>query len=432
MAQGVRPQPGRTDPLTNARRGRTRSAVALLLLLLSPACSRTPAPTGDTVRQTGLKGPPGDGARVVAEVLETCHGPLRGQMADLALTIEAKGARYTVSASLPDRLRTAGPNGAYLLLGAEAWRLDGEAARDAEPTARDWLVGMRNFVDAVALGPLYRAVSVSGDGGDAGYGLVDAAGRQSRLFLRPGEARPRALTVGEHTIDCQAFLRTSATWMVSSATHPSLGRAAVTFERCGVIWSPEFFARPAARPSETSPGDATPRIVLPGQAGGETRSPVPVAGRAAALQLLVVDDPGGDAPGGWAARAAAFAPLYAELERQNQRSAGFPMLFADGERPLLAAPFRQRPGGPSFTPPTGWEVRAWPDQELLVVYPPEGDFAARRDEGVRQLRDALASTGRRAAGPIVVQPFLHLQDGEPTAAKLTAPVVRCSVALAPQ
>lgn len=421
MAQGVRPQPRRADPLTHDRRHRSRTWSAALLLVAG--CGRE----ADSLGEPPLRAAPSDATAVVAEVLETCHGPLRGQLGDLTLTVEASGARYTISASLPDRLRTAGPNGAYLLLGDSAWRLDGEAPTTAEATAREWLLGMRDFVDAVALGPLYRAISATGDGGAFGYGLVDAQGRPSRLHLQPGLALPASLTVGGHTIDCHAFLRTSATWMVSSAGHPSLGRVAVAFERSGVIWSPEFFARPVLRPGDGAATEALPRIVLPGQAGGETRSPVPTAGRAAALQLLVVDD-----PGDWAARAAAFAPLYAELERQNQRSAGFPMLFADGERPLLAAPFRQRPGGAPFAPPSGWEVRAWPEQELLVVYPPDGDFAARCADGERQLREALVSSGRRATGPIVTQPFLHLQDGEPPAAKLASPVVRCSVAVAPQ
>ena len=166
--------------------------------------------------------------------------------------------------------------------------------------------------------------------------------------------------------------------------------------------------------------------MLPGQGGAEARSPVPTPGKAAALQLVVLPD-----PGDWAARATAYAPIHAELERQNQKIAGFPMLFDDGDRAILAAPFRRRPDGPAFVPPEGWQLRDWPDQQLLVVYPADGDYEQKRRTGTAALRDALAAQNCRPLGPIVIQPFFHLQDGAPAADKLAAPVVRISVACTP-
>ncbi|MFM1870844.1 MAG: hypothetical protein RL398_266, partial [Planctomycetota bacterium] len=281
------------------------------------------------------------------------------------------------------------------------------------------LTAMRQVVDAAAMGPLHRSKTANREG--ATLRLPAAGYAACEVVLRTDSVLPARWTFDGDVVEVRDFLRTTTTWMTKTVHHADLGAVEIAFERAGVVWSPDFFAPPASR--DESPA---PRIVLPGQGGAEARSATPAAGKAAAMQLVVLPD-----PGDWAARATAYAPIHAELERQNQRIAGFPMLFDDGGRSLLAAPFRRRPDGPAFVPPDGWQLRDWPDQQLLVVYPADGDFEQKRRAGTAALRDTLAAQGRRMLGPIVIQPFFHLQDGAPAADKLAAPVVRVSVACTP-
>jgi hypothetical protein len=132
-------------------------------------------------------------------------------------------------------------------------------------------------------------------------------------------------------------------------------------------------------------------------------------------------------PGDWAARAAAYAPLHAELERQDQSIAGFPQLWQqDGQR-WLGAPFRRRSDGPALQAPGDWQVLEIAAGRWLVVHPAEGDLATRIATGERLLQDALRERGLRARGPIVSQPYLHLHEGAPSATALAAAKVRVAV-----
>jgi hypothetical protein len=119
--------------------------------------------------------------------------------------------------------------------------------------------------------------------------------------------------------------------------------------------------------------------------------------------------------------------LHDELVRQDQAIAGFPVFFAENGRRWLAAPFRQRPEGGAFVPPRDWTLRDVPDSRWLVVYPPDGDLAHKVAEGERMLADALRARRATGNGPITSQPFFHLEEGEPPASKLAAPVVRIAV-----
>ena len=87
------------------------------------------------------------------------------------------------------------------------------------------------------------------------------------------------------------------------------------------------------------------------------------------------------------------------------------------------------PDGPDFAAPAEWTVQALPAARWLVVYPPDGDLAQKRAAGERLLRDALAARHLTSVGPIVTQPFVHLEDGLPPADKLAAPTVRMAVRL---
>jgi hypothetical protein len=140
--------------------------------------------------------------------------------------------------------------------------------------------------------------------------------------------------------------------------------------------------------------------------------------------LVLLDD-----PGDWNQRVARYRPVHAELERQQQRIAGFPMFWRDGDVARLGVPFRRRDGGPAFAPPADWQLREQPAGKTLVVYPDTGDLAARAATGAQLLAAASRERKLTPDGPIVHQPFLHLHEGEPAAEHLQAPVVRVTVAL---
>ncbi len=402
-----------------------RRASATLVGLLA-ACG---GETGPRAVDTAAIAP----SAIAGAVVDECHAPLRGRMDRIAVECALPdGGSVRVFAQLPDRVRTTGVGGSLLLVGDESWRIDEGRSERTDAATHAWLGRLRTLVDAAALGPLHRAAGTGVAGGTTvaerrgpdTFVLTPPDGGSFELQLEAGTLRPRALRSAHHAVEFTAWLRTSATWMVQKARLDGLGECSLRFDLADLVWDPEFFTPPADR--TTAPAGGA-RIALPGSGGMETRSPVPVPARAEAMQLVVVAD-----PGDWPARAAAYAPIHAELERQNQRIAGFPMLYRCDERDVLAVPFRTRPDGAAFVVPTGWEIRDVPAGELLVVHPPRGDFAARRADGTALLLTALANSGRAARGPIVTQPYFHLQDGAPTAARLADPVVRMSVSLEPR
>ncbi|MEO6597625.1 MAG: hypothetical protein ABIP94_23010, partial [Planctomycetota bacterium] len=166
------------------------------------------------------------------------------------------------------------------------------------------------------------------------------------------------------------------------------------------------------------------RITTPGTPVAESRSPVPilVEGRAASWICVPDEDT-------WPLRVTAYQPLHEELERQNQFIAGFPYFWQENGKRWLAAPFRQRNDGPAFVAPKQWQVRSVSAQRWLVVYPPDGDLAAKLTAGELMLREALQGQNLTAQTAILAQPWIHLHEGEPSAEKLSSPIVRMSVAV---
>jgi len=238
------------------------------------------------------------------------------------------------------------------------------------------------------------------------------------LRLRAETLLPASLLGPAGEVTFAEHLRTPVTWMVKSATSPALGSCAIVFEQPDITWTADFFALP----TEATPAPERPRIPFVAEGGVEPRSSTPMLVDRAAVDWVVLDD-----PGTWPERAAAYTPVHAELERQGQVVFGFPILTEDGARRILAVPFRPREPKVRLEPPPGWRVVNRKACRLLFVYPPEGDFAARCAAGEKLLRDALASQGMTADGPICVQPFFHLEEATPSAEKLANPTVRISL-----
>lgn len=359
-------------------------------------------------------------AELVAAVLDECHKPLRGHLDRIAADVTLPGNVVVhVFARMPEALRANGPDGQFLLRGDRAWTVGDRAGAPVAAPIRARLEALRTLLDAAALGPLHRATACRRLP-DGGFAISAREGTEWTLRLAPGTLLPARLSTGGVDVDVLDHLHTSTTWMVSRASVAPLGACSVSFEIADLAWDEAFFTPPAER---AEAGAQKPRIPF-APAGGEARSPVPTLTEQKAMGLVLLDD-----PGDWPGRTAAYAPVHAELLRQGQAVPGFPMLLRDGDRAVLAAPYRAREGRPELSPPSGWRVRPAPAGRLLVVYPQEGDFAARCAAGEKLLQDTLTAQGLRARGPVVCQPFLHLEEGAPTAAQLAAPVVRVSVAV---
>ncbi|MBL9077906.1 MAG: hypothetical protein JNL08_10410 [Planctomycetes bacterium] len=390
---------------------RTSSAVAASALLALAGCGDAPAtPTPRAVDLAAIAD-----AELVAAVLDECHRPLRGQLDRIAAVVTPPdGHQVQLFAELPRRLRCQTEQGSWLLVDDDAYRLGDDAAATVAAADRLRLQQLRTLLDAALFGPLHRATGCSRTGA-ATWQLAQPGGDPVTLALRPGTLLPAQL--GQ--VQVLDYLRTPTTWIVRRAALDGLGPCDVRFVFNDLAWAPDFFAPPDRR--DTAPRPATGTLRLPAQ-GSEPRSPVPVLVDAPALRVIVRAD-----PGDWPGRCASYAPLHAELVRQQQRVAGFAMLWQQDGRAWLAAPFRRRDDGPEFAPPAGWTVRDFEAGRWLVVYPQDGDLAARVATGTRQLQDALAAQRLTAAGPVLAQPFVHLEEGEPPASKLAAPTVRMSV-----
>lgn len=415
MAQGVRSRP--LGPGTARLHAFSRDSCWAALCALAAACGGEAQGPPPPIPRAVDVGKIAD-ADLVAAVLDECHRPLEGTLDRLAATVRLPdGAEVRLFAELPDKLRVATAAERLLLVDGAVHRLEGDAASPATPAQRERVQRLRTLLDGAALGPLHRATGCRRLG-PAEFELAQPSGEPWRLRLRAGTLLPDRLAGPEGTVQVLDWLRTSTTWIVKRAEVAGLGACELRFDLAGLDWSDDFFA--VARPTPTP--DRTPAMRVPGSPGVEPRSPVPFLADGKATRWVVLDD-----PGPWCERATAYRPVHTELERQQQQVAGFPMFFTERERAMLAAPFRQRQGGPAFAPPAGWTIRDVPAGRWLVVYPPDGDLDARIGTGAQLLRDALAQKDLAAAGPIVVQPFFHLHEGEPAADKLNSPTVRMSV-----
>jgi len=134
-------------------------------------------------------------------------------------------------------------------------------------------------------------------------------------------------------------------------------------------------------------------------------------------------------PVDWAARAELVQQRMRFLEQHGQEMAGFVGLMREDGQALLVLPFRPATGAAELTAPDGWNIRRFETGPCLEVYPPTGELNERIAAGERMLREALQAQGLQPVGPVLAQPFLHLDEAAPTAEQSKAPVVRVSVAV---
>lgn len=370
-----------------------------------------------------------DGARLVAEVapdqlvaaiLDECHRPLQARMQQVKIRVTLPGDRQLlVQADLPDRGRISEGRRDYLWRDGKPHRLDtpDPAESDADEQANRQLVApLMRIADAAAFGPLYRAKTCEKDGDD--YVLTDTAGTKTRLRVHAGTLLPRSISYGDQTVRIDDYLRTTSTWVANKVTLAPLGTCDVFFEDGGILIPDDFFDLPSERATN---GNENIRIAAPGTVRErESTTPMLVKGSAARWVLLRASDD-------WQSRHDTMLPVHRELERQNQRIFGFPMYWQEGDKSHFAIPFKQREDGPALAAPADWQISGSKATKMLVVYPDQGDVAERIRAGTELLERALTNRKLEAIGPIVAQPFLHLQNGVPNQQKLNKCKVRMSV-----
>jgi hypothetical protein len=379
------------------------------------ANAQKPPPGARTVDREGILA-----KKLVAAILDECHRPLSKRMGQVrvAITLPSK-RRLVVQADLPDRARVHEGKRKFLVIDQKVYRLDNGAASEAaaeREANRSRIQPLLRMVDAIAFGPLYRAIKCDRAGDD--FVLTDKHGTTTTLQLHTNTLLPRALIYADNqTVRFDDYRRTNSTWVVKKATLAPLGTCETFFEDGGLTFSSNFFTPPGA---QAIPGEQF-HITPPGVVReSESSNPIKVIGKAVQWVVLAVGDD-------WAQRHELYAPVHAELEEQNQRIFGFPMIWRRDGQKLLGAPFKMRDGGKAFIAPAGWELASSPQTIQLVVYPPSGNVAERIETGTAQLRRAVANRKLKMIGPIVAQPFVHLHEGAPGKSKLANCKVRVSV-----
>jgi hypothetical protein len=348
---------------------------------------------------------------------------LRGKLDSIAAKVRpAGGTEIRLFAMLPDKLRVLEADASHLLTGGTVFRLGDAAAKEAAPEAATRVRLLCTLLDAATFGPLHRATSCRRKGPNE-FELTQPDGSLCKLRLRDHSLLPDSFASPAGEVRIVDYLRTPTTWIAKHLELDGIGRCDVFLDFGSIDWAPDFFAPPTAAKSEGGVKGERHRMPSPG-AVPESRSEIPVEGELKATRWVCIAD-----PGNWAARVAAYQPVHAELERQNQLIAGFPIFWQEESKAWLAVPFRQRANGPALEAPKNWQLRELPAGPCLEVWPPGQSLEERVAAGERLLREALQTQRRPVAGPILTQYYLHLEDGEPSPEKLACPVVRMAVAV---
>lgn len=387
---------------------RSRQLILSGALLAMAACSRT-----------GFDPSVLDPATLPKVVLEHCHGTLVGSMDRVsAVATDPAGKEWQVHAQLPARLRAQQGNTVHLLVGDTFQSFAGDRRLPPDQGVEKALVELRTVLDAAALGPLQRTVETRRvDARSFHLKLTDG---EALVLLRADDLRPEAFRLRGGEVHVTDWLRTTTTWIPRRLRVGNGPEWALRFQLSDVDWAPGFFEPPAGA---ATTANEQPAVRIAGNRP-EPRPRLPVRDENRAMRWVVVDD-----PGTWELRAQAYREHHDLLVAAEQQIAGFPGFFTEGDQKKMSVPFRQRPDGKAFDAPVGWDVRNLPRTEVLLVFPDAGDYEQKVLRGTELLQQAVAEQGLTTIGPVVAQPYFHLQDGVPPPDKLAAPVVRVTVTI---
>lgn len=389
-------------------------AAAFALLLQLAACGGSDPDAPREVDVTALAPD-----AVVAAVLTECHAGLRGMDQVLLQVTFSSGTVAQVQGRLPDQLRIQSTDGTTLLLRDDtAYALrDGTAvALQGDDLARAKAIAL--LCDAAALGPLHRATGVERTSAFA-FALAQPDGSKWSLHLQPGTLLVDRLRGPLGEVRVLEHLHTATTWMVRRAETAPLGACTVQFVSNDVTIDEHLLALPV---EPRKPAAPEPKSASGNRVGGEARPAVPQLDSQKAANMLICDD-----PGDWSQRATLVQQRIDALAAAGQKLAGFPAYFRSGDRARIGIGFRARAADSPWKPPEGWEVIQQDAGRILVVFPEGDDLETRLQRGEQLLRAALAEQKLETQGPILAQPYLHLEEGLPPADKLKNPVVRMSV-----
>lgn len=358
-------------------------------------------------------------AEVPVALVRACLGPLSGLDQLAAEVTLPDGVVEKVCTRLPEAIRSQ-DQPAVFLVGDDAWRVVGGVAEPLPPGRLARLRALRELLDVATLGPLRRCVVCTRVAATT-FALLQPDGRTFTLTLAADTLLPETLVVGDRSHRVQGYLTTPATHVPQAIVAPELGACRVQITLHDAGWPPGWFSRPQAG----TPAAPKATVRMPTERTVSTGQPrTPKVESVRALRWLCVDD-----PGDWERRAAIYRQHAEAVQAADQTLAGFPAFFRDGDRDRLAIGFRARDGAAPYVAPAGVEVRDLPAGRVLVVFPTGDDFAACAAQGAELLRQALLERKLSAAGPIVAQPYFHLQKEVPDADRLRSPTVRVSVLL---
>ena len=399
----------------------TPRAAALLAIALLAACGSDATDTHDPTFDVAAI----DAATVPARVVDACHAEVTGFDRFAAQVTLPDGSKAKAFGSLPTRLRIEWPDQRVELVDgavAKTAAREGAPSRSLTDDEAARAFAMLRLLDTATLGPLRRASACERTGASS-FRVTTRDGATFSLALEQGALRVASLQqitpTGLPTVVVIEHLRTSTTRIVRVADTAPLGACTIRFDAVDFAWDESMFAERATdKPAATE--TPAPSVTV----GSPQRPTEPTIESARPARWLCVDD-----PGTWEARAAFAQRAAAALRAEGQKTAGFCGLADDGGRALFVVPFRAGPGAAAFGAFEGATIREAPAVRSLAVYPPRGSFDERARQGAAQIQKALADRGLQAAGPVLTQPFVHLDEKTPDADALASPVVRVSVAL---
>jgi hypothetical protein len=408
-----------------------------MALAAASACSpdetpeTTATPTGPPPRDVDVAALPAE--HIVEAILRECHGELQG-MAHVSAQLQSESfGTVRALAELPGQLRLEYPQGRTAVITADERALvrdaDATTPREADTKERDRLLAIRTMLDVATLGPLRRAEACERLAARS-FALTLADGSQAELRVRPRSLLLESMQIGGYDVRVLDHLHTPASWIIREVDMAPIGRCRIRLDAADFAWDPGAFTLDEPDPPQPATAEqrATyPRLPLPVgfRVGGEERPTTPQIFASRPRRLLIVDD-----PGTWPARADAVRSRLDALRALGQEQAGFAGLSTVDGRPRLVIGFRATDSALSEVKAgDGESIRESPVGRELVVFPDQGDFDQRRQRGERMLRQSIEAHGLEPLGPILCQPYLHLDEGAPDPTQLQAPTVRMSVAV---
>jgi hypothetical protein len=325
--------------------------------------------------------------RVVAAILDRCHGKRRGTFAKSVVELRRSPADEprTLSLDLPERMLSGTSDGRQELVrpdGAWTWPV-GEPASPLDDGAREELVRLRDLLGYVFLLPLERNRNAERVAGDR-LRLRDGAGEEYLLAYDPDTDTPVALSGPAGEVRFVAHFDSGVTRIPTVVELGSVGRLHLRVLETGFVFEPSVFEVPDLRPDPGTSIVLGPRI--------ESSEVITVAPRS----WLMFPD-----PGDWSSRMELCAAAGSRLAPKGFRNGGDPLLVKDEQGSWFVIQFLPARDDPDpVEPETGERLVELPECRLAIVRPEAGNWEERLASGRRALARLIEERGLRPSGPV--------------------------------